>query len=177
MDVFEAVHTVLAVRSYLKKTIPQDVVLRIVEAGRLTASSMNRQPWHFIVIDNQDTLRQLGEMARTGPYIAQAPLAIVVAVEKTVFAVSDASRAIQSMVLTAWSEGLGSNWVGFMGLTEVHTLLDIPESLDVLAIIPIGYPAQTIGKGKKQRKQLSEVAHKERFGQPFIPPSRSSPDF
>jgi nitroreductase len=177
MDVFEAVQTVLAVRSYLKKPVPQDVVLRIVEAGRLTASSMNRQPWHFIVINNRHTLRQLGEVARTGPYIAQAPLAIVVAVEKTVFAVSDASRAIQSMVLTAWSEGLGSNWVGFMGLTEVNTLLDIPESLDVLAILPIGYPAQAIGKGKKQRKLLSEVAHKERFGQPFIQPLHSSPDF
>jgi nitroreductase len=177
MDVFEAVQTVLAVRSYLEKPVPQDAVLRIVEAGRLTASSMNRQPWHFIVINDRDTLRQLGEVARTGPYIAQAPLAIVVAVEKTVFAVSDASRAVQSMVLTAWSEGLGSNWVGFMGLTEVNTLLDIPESLDVLAILPIGYPAQTIGKGKKQRKQLSEVAYKERFGQPFIQPSHSSPDF
>jgi nitroreductase len=173
MDVFEAVSTVLAVRSYLEKTVPQDVVLRIIEAGRLTASSMNRQPWHFIVVDNRDTLRQLGEMAHTGPYIAQAPLAIVVAVEKTVFAVSDASRAIQSMLLTAWSAGLGSNWVGFMGLTEVNKLLNIPDSLDVLAILPMGYPAQTVGKGKKKRKLLSEVAHKERFGQPFTPPSHS----
>jgi len=176
MDVFKAVQTVLAVRSYLDKPVPQDVVLRIVEAGRLTASSMNRQPWHFIVIDNRDTLRQLGEVARTGPYIAQAPLAIVVAIEKTTFAVSDASRAIQSMVLTAWSEGLGSNWVGFLGLTEVNALLGIPESLDVLAILPMGYPAKTLGKGKKQRRPLSEVAHKERFGQSFIPPSRSSPN-
>jgi nitroreductase len=176
MDVFKAVQTVLAVRSYLDKPVPQDVVLRIVEAGRLTASSMNRQPWHFIVIDNRDTLRQLGEVARTGPYIAQAPLAIVVAIEKTTFAVSDASRAIQSMVLTAWSEGLGSNWVGFLGLTEVNALLGIPESLDVLAILPMGYPAKTLGKGKKQRRPLSEVAHKERFEQSFIPPSRSSPN-
>jgi len=173
MDVFKAVRTVLAVRSYQEKPVPHDVVHRIVEAGRLTASSMNRQPWHFIVIENRGTLQQLGEMARTGPYIAQAPLAIVVAVEKTAYAVSDASRAIQSMILTAWSEGLGSNWVGFMGLTEIDTLLNIPESLDVLAILPIGYPAQAIGKGKKKRKPLSEIAHRERFGQPFIPPSHS----
>jgi nitroreductase len=176
MDVLKAVQTVLAVRSYLEKPVPQDVVLRIVEAGRLTASSMNRQPWHFIIIDNRDILQQLGEMARTGPYIAQAPLAIVVAVEKTAFAVSDASRAIQSMVLTAWSEGVGSNWVGFMGLTEVNALLGIPESLDVLAILPMGYPVKLLGKGKKQRKPLSEVVHKERFGQPFIQPSHSSPN-
>jgi nitroreductase len=128
---------------------------------------MNGQPWHFIVVENRDMLHQLGALARTGPYIAQAALAIVVAIEKTRFAVSDASRAIQSMMLTAWSEGVGSNWVGFLGLTEVKPLLGISDDLDVLAIVPFGYPAQAIGKGKKQRKPLSEVAHRERFGQPF----------
>jgi nitroreductase len=167
MEVFEAVRTVLAVRTYQDKPVPPDVVRRIVEAGRLTASSMNAQPWHFIVVEDRETLRQLGALARTGPYIAQAPLAIVVAIEKTRFAVSDASRAIQSMILTAWSDGVGSNWVGFLGLSEVKSLLGIPEALDVLAILALGFPAQAIGQGKKQRKRLSEVAHRERFGQPF----------
>jgi len=167
MEVFEAVRTVLAVRNYQDKPVPPAVVRRIVEAGRLTASSMNGQPWHFIVVENRDTLRQLGALARTGPYIAQAALAIVVAIEKTRFAVSDASRAIQSMILTGWSEGVGSNWVGFLGLSEVNSLLGIPYDLDVLAVLPFGYPAQAIGRGKKQRKLLSEVAHLGRFEQPF----------
>jgi nitroreductase len=167
VEVFDAVRTVLAVRSYRDSPVPPDSVHRIVEAGRLTASSMNGQPWHFIVVENRDTIRQLGRLAQTGPYVAQAPVAVVVAIEETRFAVSDASRAIQSMILTAWSEGLGSNWVGFHGLTEVNSLLGIPDDLDVLAIIPFGYPAQAYGRGKKQRKALSEVAHRERFGQPF----------
>jgi nitroreductase len=167
MEVFEAVRTVLAVRTYRDKPVPPDVVRRIVEAGRLTASSMNGQPWHFIVVESRDTLHQLGALARTGPYIAQAPLAIVVAIGKTKFAVSDASRAIQSMILTAWSEGVGSNWVGFLGLPEVNSLLSIPDDLDVLAILPFGYPDKAIGQGKKQRKPLSEVAHRGRFRQPF----------
>jgi nitroreductase len=167
MEVFETVRTVLAVRAYQDKPVPPDVVRRIVEAGRLTASSMNAQPWHFVVVEERDTLRQLGALARTGRYIAQAPLAVVVAIEETRFAVSDASRAIQSMILTAWSEGVGSNWVGFMGLNEVKSLLGIPDELAVLAIVPFGYPARAIGRGKKQRKSLSEVAHRERFGQPF----------
>ena len=141
MEVFEAVRTVLAVRSYQDKPVPPDIVRRIVEAGRLTGSSMNGQPWHFIVIENRDTLRRMGELARTGPYVGQAPLAVVVAIDKTKFAVSDASRAVQSMVLTAWSEGVGSNWVGFLGLAEVKSLLGIPDELDVLAILPFGYPA------------------------------------
>jgi nitroreductase len=167
MEVFEAVRTVLAVRKYQDKPVPPDVVRRIVEAGRRTGSAMNGQPWHFIVVEDRDTLRQLGALARTGPYVAQAPLSIVVAIERTRFSVSDASRAIQSMMVTAWSEGVGSNWVGFMGLDEVKPLLSIPDELDVLAIVPFGYPAQAIGKGKKQRKPLSEVAHHGRFGQPF----------
>lgn len=167
MEVFEAVRTMLAVRHYQAKPLPPDVVRRIVEAGRLTGSSMNGQPWHFIVVEKPETLRRLGALAPSGPYIAGAAAAVVVAIEKTKFAVSDASRAIQSMILTAWSEGVGSNWAGFLGLREVKSLLGIPEDLDVLAILPFGYPAQPHGQGKKQRKALSEVAHRERFGQPF----------
>ncbi len=167
MEVFEAVRTVLAVRAYQDKAVPPEAVRRIVEAGRLTASSINGQPWHFIVVENRATLRQLGALARTGPYIAQAALAIVVAIEKSAYAVSDASRAIQSMVLTAWSEGIGSNWVGFSGLAQVNPLLGIPPEIEVLAIVPLGYPAQARRLGKKKRKPLAEVAHRERFGQAF----------
>jgi nitroreductase len=125
MEVFEAVRTVLAVRKYQDKPVPPDVVRRIVEAGRLTGSAMNSQPWHFIVVEDRNTIRQLGALARTGPYVAQAPLSIIVAIEKTRFSVSDASRAIQSMMLTAWSEGVGSNWVGFIGMNEVKPLSEV----------------------------------------------------
>lgn len=168
MDVFDTVRTVLAVRQYQDKPIPPDVVRRIIEAGRLSASAMNAQPWHLIAVEDREMLQRLGSVAQSGPYVAQAPLAVVVAIEKTQFAVSDASRAIQSMILTAWAEGVGSNWVGFLGLTAVNSLLHIPENLDVVAIVPFGYPAQPLGKGKKRRKALSEVAHRERFGQPFV---------
>jgi nitroreductase len=165
MEVFDAVRTVLAVRKYQAKPVSPDIIKRIVEAGHLTASSMNRQPWHFIVVENHDMLRQIGALAQSGPYIAQAAFAIVVAVEKTPFAVSDGSRAIQSMILTAWSEGVGSNWVGFMGYDGVKSLLKIPTEMDVLALVPFGYPESTVGKGKKKRKPLAEVAHLEQFGQ------------
>lgn len=167
MEVFEAVRTVLAVRNYQDKPVPPEVMREIVEAGRLTGSSMNLQPWHFILVEDRGTLRKLGSMARTGPYIAQASVAIVVVIEETKYAVSDASRAIQSMILSAWSHGVGSNWAGFFGLGEINPLLDIPDELDVLAILPFGYPAREIGRGNKQRKELTTVAHRERFGQPF----------
>lgn len=167
MEVFEAIRTLLAVRKYQDKPVPVEVVRRILEAGRLTGSARNIQPWHFIVVDEPEMLRKLGSVARTGPYVAEAPLAIVVAVEKNRFALSDGSRAIQSMMLAAWGEGVGSNWVGFQSMDEVKPLLGIPDDLDVIAILPFGYPAATIGKGRKNRKPLSEVAHHGRFGNPY----------
>lgn len=163
MDVYDAVRTVLAVRSYEDKAIPADAVRRIVEAAHLTGSSMNRQPWHFVVVDDRAMLQQLGAAASSGPYIAEAALAVVVVLEESRFAVSDASRAIQSMMLTAWDEGIGSNWVGFHGLDAVKPLLGIPNELDVLAIIPFGYPTKSLGKGQKQRKPFAEVVHYGQF--------------
>ena len=167
MEVFDAIRTLLAVRAYQDKPIPDAVVRRIIEAGRLTGSGMNRQPWHFIVVRERETLRRLGALASSGSYVAQAPLAVVVATDKTRFAVSDASRAIQSMLLAAWADGVGSNWVGFGGLEKVKDLLALPAGFDVLAVLPFGYPARPVGKGKKERKALSEVAHLERYGRPF----------
>ena len=168
METFEAIRTALAVRRFKDTPIPEPIVREIVEAGRLTASGGNRQPWHFIVVQYKETLHQLGQLARTGPYIAQAPMAVVVATDPTSpYAISDCSRAVQDMILAAWSEGVGSNWVGFDNLPEINPVLGIPQEVSVLAIVPFGYPAQNVGKGKKERKPLGEVAYKERWGQPF----------
>jgi nitroreductase len=148
--------------------LPDDVVSRIVEAARLTASSQNGQPWHFVVVNDRDTLRRLGRAVRSGPYTAGAAFAVVVAVESANrFGVSDGSRAIQSMILTAWEAGVGSVWVGFVGMNEVAAILGIPDSFDVLAIVPFGYPTEDRSQGKKNRKALSEVASLDRFGHPF----------
>jgi nitroreductase len=168
MDVFDGIRTLLAVRQYQDRPVPEPIVARIVDAARLTGSAMNAQPWHFIVVQDRDTLRELGRLARSGPYVAEAPLAVVVVTDKSRFAVSDASRAIQSMMLAAWADGVGSNWVGFGGLDEVKALLNVPAALEVVAIVPFGYPARAIGRGKKQRKSLRDIAHRERYGQPFV---------
>ena len=168
MDVLEAMRTVLAVRAYRPDLVPADVVAEIVEAGRLTGSSMNRQPWHFVVVDDRATLAQLAALAKTGPYIAEAPLAVVVAVEKgSPYGVSDGSRAVQSMVLAAWAHGVGSNWVGFLGMEGIRPLLGIPDAYDILAVLPFGYPVQPGGRGKKKRKPLGEVASRGRYGSAF----------
>jgi nitroreductase len=168
MDVFDAIRTLLAVRQYADRPVPEAVIRRVLEAGQLTASARNAQPWRFIVVDDRNTLRQLASLAPTGPYLAQAPVAIVVTIEPGPFGISDGSRAIQDMLLTAWDSGVGSNWVGFAGgLAAVKPVLGIPDTQDVLAILPFGYPSQPVGQGKKNRKPLSEVAFRGRYGQPF----------
>jgi nitroreductase len=168
MEVFDAARTVLAVREYRDDPVPEDVVRRIVEAARLTGSSQNGQPWHFVVVTDRDTLRRLGGAVAHGRYTANAGLAIAVAVDRSSrFGLSDASRAIQSMILTAWDEGVGSNWTGFTGMDEVRSTLGIPEDYDVVAVVPFGYPARKLGRGQKRRRPLEEMASRERFGQPF----------
>src|SRR2546430_211112 len=80
--VFDAVRTMVAVREYADRPVPDDVVGRIAEAAHLSASSMNGQPWHFVVVRDHDRLQQLARLAKTGPYISGAALAVAVAAEK-----------------------------------------------------------------------------------------------
>ncbi len=168
-EVFDAISTVMAVREYAARELPDDVVRRIAEAGRLTASASNKQPWHFVVVRNPENLRKLGSLVRTGPYIANAAAAIIVAYEKDsdVFGISDGSRAIQSMMLAAWADEVGSNWAGFARRHDnVRVEFGLPDTYDVLAVVPLGYPKRKV-IGKKKRKPFDEVVSGERFGSPL----------
>ena len=168
VNVFDAVRTVRAIRRFQDGQVPADAVARILEAGRLTASAVNKQPWHFIVVRDRQQLVKLAAHTPTGRYIAQAAVAVVVVIDGSRWAVSDASRAIQNMMLVAWGEGIGSNWVGFTGMLDgLKPLLSIPPELDVVAVVPFGYPEGPLGKGKKRRKPMTQVAHLERFGEPY----------
>jgi len=166
--VFETVRTVLAVREYQDTPIPADVLGRIIEAGRLSASASNVQPWHFVVVTDRAGLRELGSLVAHGPYVASSAAAVVIAIEKAnQLAVSDASRAVQSMILVAWGDGVGSNWTGFRELEGVREKVGLPDKYEVLAVVPFGYPKRKIGMGRKKRKPLAEVASAERYGHPF----------
>ena len=83
MNVFETISTILAVRAFQSTPISSEQVQHILESGRLTGSGSNQQPWHFIVVDDSIELQKLAEVAKSGPYIAQAPLAIVVVVDRS----------------------------------------------------------------------------------------------
>jgi len=167
MEVFDAIKTLLAVREYQPKPIPDAVITRILEAARLTGSARNRQQWDFVVVRKPETLKRLGELATTGTYIANAPLTIAVVVPEGAGGNVDGARATQNMMLAAWGEGIGSNWVSIGNTPELRELLNIPAGRMVQVLIPFGYPAKRIGAGRKQRKALAEIAHAEQFGQPY----------
>jgi len=166
--VFDAVRTMVAVREYDDRPVPDEVVTRIVEAAQLSASSMNKQPWHFVVVRERAAVQGLAALVSTGRYAAGAACVVVVAVQKdSPSGLSDASRAIQSMMLTAWADGVGSNWTGFGGMREVADQVGIPDTYDVVAVLPFGYPKHPASRGNKNRKPLGEVASAETFGNPF----------
>ena len=167
-EVFEAVRTVLAVREYQDAAVPEAVVFRILDAGRLTASAGNQQPWHFVLVRDRDRLRELGGMVASGPYIRQAAFAIVAARERTNrWSVSDLSRAIQSMILTAWEAGVGSNVTAPGGPDAVGAYVGLDERYEVLAVLPFGFPAHAAGGARKNRKPLAEVVSLEHAGTPL----------
>jgi nitroreductase len=167
MNIFDTVKTMLAVRSYRREPIPVDLVTRVVEAGRLTGSSRNRQGWDFVVIQEPQTLTRIGALASSGSFIAGAPLAIAIVVPEGPTGYIDGARAAQDMMLVAWGEGVGSTWVGNVSTEPIKALLNVPQDQMILTIIPFGYPTKPIGKGIKKRKSLVEVAHAEKFGQPY----------
>ena len=166
--VFDAVRTVLAVRDFDDRPLPEGLVDRIAESAHLTGSAGNSQPWHFVLVRKREHLQDLGRLVRTGPYTANAAAAVIVAYEKSSsIAVSDASRAIQSMMLTAWAEGVGSNWTGFAALDGVRQAFGLPDTYNVVAVVPFGYPKRKLGLGKKKRKPIGEVVSEEKFGTPW----------
>lgn len=167
MDVSDAVKSMLAVRAYQDRPIAGDVVTRIVEAGRLTGSSRNRQEWDFVVVRDREKLQQLGALASTGSYIADAALAIAIVMPESPTGYIDGARAAQDMMLVAWGEGIGSNWVGNVNKPEIKELLGVPTEKMILTVIPFGYPAEKVGAGRKERKPLQEIAHAEKYGTPY----------
>ena len=172
MDVNDAVRSRLTVREYKPDPVPDEVVHKLLEAGRLSPSSQNLQPWHFVVVRNGETIRRLGELAAQGPFIGDAPMALVIVTDDTPRAQLDAGRALQQMELVAWEEGMGTCFVGIRQAEQsqaIKALLGIPDHLVLLTILPFGYRKNVnMGRlGRRNRRSLADVAHVERFGTPY----------
>jgi nitroreductase len=122
------------------------------------------------VVRDSGVLRRLGSIATSGRFLADAPMAIAVVMENADAPELDAGRALQQMEIMAWSEGLGTCFVGVPledENREIKELLGIPPELDLITVLPFGYRPDKIKGTRRRRKPLSEMVHVERFGHPY----------
>jgi nitroreductase len=165
METFECIRKRRDIRNFIEMDVSDEVIMKIIEAGRLAPSAMNLQPWHFIVINDKQTLKALGPLCTSGRFVADASVAIVVVTDPSnKWHEIDGARAVQNMALAGWNEGVGCCWIGAIDRQKVKELLNIPPKLHVLTILPFGYPEQFTVKRKKNRKSLEEISHREKFG-------------
>ena len=170
MDVYEAVRTRLTVREFKPDPVPEEVVDKLLKAVQWAPSSRNRQPWRLVVIRDREMLQKIGSIASSGRFVADAPMAIAVAMENADRPDLDTGRAVQQMELVAWEEGLGTCFVG-LRLAEqnrrVKELLGIPENVDLVTVLPFGYRLdEGQGRlGRKNRESLEDIVHWEKYGE------------
>lgn len=167
MDIFDYIRSRPAVRKFRPERIPSAAIKKILQAGQQAHSQRNRQPWRFVVIQDREMLKQIGALASTGPYIADAPMAIALAIEGAKNPYIDATRAAECLMLAAWGEGVGSCWVGGLDRPKIKELLGIPAEAELVTVIPFGYPIEEEKGKKKIRKRLDKIAFSERYGQEY----------
>ncbi|HYC27137.1 MAG TPA: nitroreductase family protein, partial [Nitrososphaerales archaeon] len=167
LDASEAVRTKLDVREFSPKQVPKDVVDDVMEAARLSPSGVNSQHWRFILVRGRDRLSTLAEDSSTGGWVEQADFAVVICTDpKRSFHAFDAGRAAQNMQVAAWGHGVTSGLYTGFKQSEMKKDFDIPEDMNVTAVVAFGYPAHR-QLGKKSRLPMGKVAFDDRFGKPL----------
>ena len=159
----EAIRQRFSVRNYQDKKIPPDVLLEVLEAARLAPSAKNRQEWQFIVVTDKMKKAQLSHVAQGQAFIAQAPAVIVGVATETGYVMIcqvpaahvDVAIAMEHVALAAVQLGLGTCWIGAFDQDQTCAVLDLPAGWQVVALMPIGYPA--VPAPKKSRKPLDDI--------------------
>jgi len=142
--------------------IPDDVLAKVLEAGRQAPSASNIQPWHFIVVSEPETKRRLA--GESEPFIEESAVTIVGCGDPSAspkWHVVDVTIALQNMVIAAWVQGVGSCWIGAFNEEAVKGILGIPAGLKIVALISFGYPATP--PGPKWKKSLNQIVHHNEF--------------
>jgi nitroreductase len=141
MDTFLAVASRREVRDYAGRPIPVDAAHRILEAGRISGSSQNRQPWRFLVIESPSLRERLADAVYAPGNVRGAAMTVVIAVRGRGPTAFDAGRAAQNMMLTAWNERIGSCPNSVADPDAVVALLDLEEGEQPTIVLTFGYPA------------------------------------
>jgi nitroreductase len=173
VEVFEAIQGRRSIRAFESREVPEELVERLIEAARWAPSAGNIQPWEFIIVRKQEIKRKLAEAALWQSFIEEAPVVIVVCADevrstqgygmrgKTLYCIQDTAAAIQNIHLAAYSMGLGTCWVSAFREDEARKVLKTPAGIRPVAIIPVGYPAET--PSPRSRRPLKQIVHYETF--------------
>ncbi len=152
MDVFEAISKRKSVRAYADKDVEEEKLLKVLEAGRLAPSAKNRQEWRFIVVRDPETRRKLTKACYGQRFVEQAPVTLIACAMYADYIMPcgqpaytvDVSIALSFMMLEATDLGLGTCWLGAFHEGEVKEILNIPDAMRVVAVMPLGYPSESL---------------------------------
>lgn len=162
------------------KPVEDNQLRQILEAARLAPSSNNTQPWHFVVVRDENTRERISNAAPLGAaackWMRNAPVIIACCgkpdllkhksvgqlFDKDFFKV-DITIAAEHIVLAAKELGLGTCWIGWFDEKKVRSILRVPSDVRVLALLPVGHPKGDWPPAKK-RKPLDEIVSYERYG-------------
>ncbi len=162
MSILNTIKTRRSVREFTTQEIPEEMIGQILEAGRWAPSGLNNQPWKFAVINNKAEIEQIASFTKYTNTVAQATLLIIVFLDNS--EVYDRTKdvqaigaCIQNMLLTIHDLELGACWIGEIlnRKDEVVKFLNLPDSLELMAVLAIGYP--TNKRRISKRKRIEEV--------------------
>ncbi len=160
--VIEVIKTRRSIRKFQEKQLDEETIKKIIEMGTWAPSGLNNQPWKFVIVKDKEMKDKLAEKTRYSHIIKNAPVCIAVFLDNSqsydrVKDIQAIGACIQNMLLTVHAFGLGGVWLGEIlnRKEEVEKLLEVPSELELMAVVALGYPAESGGKG--QRKPLEEV--------------------
>ncbi len=164
-----------SVRAYRPEPISDEILLQVLEAGRMAPSACNKQPWLFIVVDDPKILQQV-QQAYPREWFNTAPQVIIVCGDHSAswkrpedgkdHCDIDVTIAVDHLTLQAADLGLGTCWICNFDPQKILALLNLPPHLEPVALLPIGFPAAPSSIDKK-RKPMHEVFFKNGWSTPF----------
>jgi nitroreductase len=173
MALSDAVAKRRSIRTYKKQALTEGIVEKLLEAARQAPSAGNVQPWEFVVINAQKNKMDISVAAYGQKSLQEASVVFVVCVDekralesygvrgKTLYCIQDTAAAIQNIMLSACSLGLGTCWIGAFKEDEVKKVINAPSHVRPVALIPVGY--QNESPAARPRRPISEIMHKETF--------------
>lgn len=147
-------------RSYLPRPIPEEILLKILNAGRMSGSSRNRQPWHFVVVRDPGRLKSLATYGRFARHLPGAAAVVCIIVDGP-GALFDAGRCAQNLMLGAWTLGVASCPATLHREQEARGFLNVPDGRVLATAVALGYP-QPGQRGPVERAALRILAGRGR---------------